>query len=77
MTRVTDIRDQLFDDLSMNASSEFVLAVGVVAALGAAGLRFGPSNAIEGLRLTLLLMGLKIARSALRALSAALKTLRR
>lgn len=77
MTRVTDIRDQLVDDLSMNASSELVLAVGVVAALGAAGLRFGPSNAIEGLRLTLLLVGLKIARSVLRALSAVLKRLRR
>lgn len=71
------MRDRLLDNPLMNASTEFALAVGVVATLSAAALRFGPSNAIEGLGLTFLLVGLKIARLGLRALSGVLKLLRR
>ncbi|MGH2695098.1 MAG: hypothetical protein ACRDJJ_09845 [Actinomycetota bacterium] len=57
----------------MNASTELVLAVGIVAALGTAALRYGASNAMDGLGLTLLLVGLKIARAGSRALAGLLK----
>lgn len=77
VTRVTDRRNWLFDDLLMNASTELVLALGVLAALGTAALRFGVSNAMEGLGLTFLLVCLKIARAAIRGLAALLKMLSR
>lgn len=75
MTCATDKEDRWFDYPGMSDSTEFVLAVWVVAALGAAGLRWGASNAIEGLALTLLLAAPKIARAAIRASCALLKLL--
>jgi hypothetical protein len=59
----------------MSDSTELVLAVWVVALLGAAALRWGASNAMEGLALTLLLVALKIVRSGFRASSALLRLL--
>ncbi len=67
MTRTTDKLSCASQPEEMDHWVELQLALGLVALLAAVGLRWGPSNAIEGIYLTLVLIGLRSTRLAARA----------
>ena len=66
MSAVTNLRDRMSDPSRMDASTEVYVAAGIVGLLGGAAIRFGPSDALEGLFLLVALTVLKVARAFLR-----------
>lgn len=61
----------------MDTSSELVVVVTAIATLIAAALRWGAHDAIEGVGLTMLLLGMKAVRAGVRVLLTLLRMLPR
>lgn len=72
VTSITNFKGRLSDAPKME-TSELFIAAGILGALAGAALRFGPSDALEGLFLLTALAGMKIARACLRGVLVVLR----